>query len=671
MPKLKIGDQSVTVGDEFLKLAPEQQQSTVDEIASKLPKKSPEESRPWSDVAISAVEHIPSSAWEAGKNIVQPILHPIDTATSIKNIGQGVLEKTGAMSGDEHVKYADAVGEFIKDRYGGMENFKKTLSEDPVGVLMDASMVLTGGGAIAARAPGIAGKVGEVASTVGRATDPLMMAGKGAGKAAEGLRSLKGPASMEDRAADVVARRFTQDVGSGTTAIDAMAKVNGSGKPLTLTDVGGENVKGLAGNVARQPGPARDVASQFLNERDTGAAQRMSQDISKYVSSGPSMHKSVEALLDERSKTGKIDYGKVHSLEGVWSPRLQNFLDDPVLKSGMAKGYEIERLQSLAENRPFNPTQMGVDLDAQGNIQILSKPNMRVLDMGKQGLDAMIAAERNEVTGRLSSRGVAIEKVRRAYVSEMDALDKTGDYSAARSAWSGYSASLDAVRLGRTAFNRSSEEIAAELKKLSPADQEFYRIGVADMMRERLSKTGMSGDEAKAIVKNQWMRDQLKEIIKTPQEFDKFVEAVANENAMFETRSSTIRGSQTAGRLAEDLSQENALTGAAATVGGHLASGSWLGAAKAALKSWRDLGLRANPKLNEEIAKILFATKIDPASPIAQRLSGQPKPQSSAVNSGAKYLPPGGLPIAGQASFQAGRARKVDEALGGGEQSPF
>src|SRR5712692_595386 len=53
------------------------------------------------DVAKGAVTNIPSSAMEFGRNIVQPFIHPIDTVTGLKNIGQGVLEKTGLMEGDE------------------------------------------------------------------------------------------------------------------------------------------------------------------------------------------------------------------------------------------------------------------------------------------------------------------------------------------------------------------------------------------------------------------------------------------------------------------------------------------------------------------------------------------------------------------------------------------
>lgn len=123
--------------------------------------------------ANKAIQSIPHSAYKFGKNTIEPILHPVDTAESLKNLGLGVLEKTGMVAGNEHEKYADAVGKFFADRYGSIENARKTLETDPIGMAGDLSMLLTGGGSAAARLPGVVGRTGEVAGTVGRAVNPL------------------------------------------------------------------------------------------------------------------------------------------------------------------------------------------------------------------------------------------------------------------------------------------------------------------------------------------------------------------------------------------------------------------------------------------------------------------------------------------------------------------
>jgi hypothetical protein len=130
----------------------------------------------WSDVGSQALRNAPGSAVQFGKNIAQPFMHPIDTANNILDVGHGLAQKLGVSfdaDNPEDTAKANAVGKFFADRYGGLENVKKTMASDPVGFLGDLSTVLTGGGGALARAPGIIGKVGEIAGTAGRLTDPL------------------------------------------------------------------------------------------------------------------------------------------------------------------------------------------------------------------------------------------------------------------------------------------------------------------------------------------------------------------------------------------------------------------------------------------------------------------------------------------------------------------
>lgn len=138
----------------------------------------------WSDIPSKAVENVWPSTKALLSGIVQPIIHPIDTYEAVKDIGAGLGSKVGGALGvkqDPAQKAkteatVNALGRFYADRYGTMDGFKEALATDPVGFLADASMVLSGGGSLAARAPGMLGKAGEVASTVGRAVNPINLA---------------------------------------------------------------------------------------------------------------------------------------------------------------------------------------------------------------------------------------------------------------------------------------------------------------------------------------------------------------------------------------------------------------------------------------------------------------------------------------------------------------
>lgn len=77
----------------------------------------------------------------------------------------------------------DAMVKQYEDKYGGIENIKRTLAEDPAGVAMDVSTLLTPVAA-AKSMPGVIGKVGKAANVIANVTDPVGLAATGAGKVA-------------------------------------------------------------------------------------------------------------------------------------------------------------------------------------------------------------------------------------------------------------------------------------------------------------------------------------------------------------------------------------------------------------------------------------------------------------------------------------------------------
>lgn len=132
---------------------------------------------------LKAIGNLPRSSYELGKNVVQAVVNPIDTAKAIGGIVQGagakvgeaVLENTDfgqsllqkakergvAVEADAtgrlqtkatpELEQFNSVLKFFGDRYGSVDKFKETAIEDPAGVLADFATVLTGGGAAATK----------------------------------------------------------------------------------------------------------------------------------------------------------------------------------------------------------------------------------------------------------------------------------------------------------------------------------------------------------------------------------------------------------------------------------------------------------------------------------------------------------------------------------------
>ena len=131
------------------------------------------------------VKNIPGSAAQLVKDVVQPILHPVDTVESLGNLGSGIGQKIFEATSDSkdivyanegNKKIAEDVGAAMKERYGGWNEIKRTAEQDPVGILSDVAGILTGGGGLAAKQSGTVGKFASMANKTGKAIDPLNLA---------------------------------------------------------------------------------------------------------------------------------------------------------------------------------------------------------------------------------------------------------------------------------------------------------------------------------------------------------------------------------------------------------------------------------------------------------------------------------------------------------------
>lgn len=130
---------------------------------------------------LQAMQNVPSSAYQLVNDIITPILSPIQTAKDLTALGSSVINLIRPEEqGNEQL--AKEVGAFFKERYGGIENIKKTFATDPMGMLSDVSIIFTGGSMLPS-------KVGKISNTAAKITSPIET---GVGKAIGTTASLTG-----------------------------------------------------------------------------------------------------------------------------------------------------------------------------------------------------------------------------------------------------------------------------------------------------------------------------------------------------------------------------------------------------------------------------------------------------------------------------------------------
>jgi len=150
----------------------------------------------------AALKNLPSSAAKFGREIVEMVTSPIQTAKGLVDIGagaiqnvlpQGVVDFVNSFSSDpanaeRAVAAANAAGGMYKDRYGSYDSIKRTLAEDPVAFAADLSTLLSGG-AGAAKAGGMT-KTATGLTKAAAYTNPLQPVAFGARAAALPLREV-------------------------------------------------------------------------------------------------------------------------------------------------------------------------------------------------------------------------------------------------------------------------------------------------------------------------------------------------------------------------------------------------------------------------------------------------------------------------------------------------
>ncbi|WP_426418474.1 hypothetical protein [Bradyrhizobium genosp. A] len=289
-------------------------------VVSQEPSNAP--SMSWSDVGSQALRNTPASAVQFGHDIIQPFIHPVDTATNLKNLGLGVLDKAGLGSG-EHAQYADAVGRFYADRYGGVENVKRAFANDPVGVLGDLSILLTGGESALARAPGIVGKAGEIAGAAGRAIDPINNAAragsalaKGAGYVgAEGLGLTTGVGAEPIRLA---ARSGYEGGEAGSAFRENMRGQAPMGEAVDDARKAVGQMRQERGNAYRQAMQDIGMDRTILNFDEVDDAMRKAGGVNTFKGQdiSPSTQSIRHQLADVIDEWRSLDPAEYHTAEG-------------------------------------------------------------------------------------------------------------------------------------------------------------------------------------------------------------------------------------------------------------------------------------------------------------------------------------------------------------------
>ena len=456
------------------------------------------------------------------------------------------------------------------------------------------------------------------AVTAGVAGAALPAAGRVVGKAVGGLADAVAPGlrnSLAGRAAlarntrevaqDNVREAITRD-GSSPRALQnrlsgltpdgqplPSSSVIREGEPMSLLEIGGENVRGRGRLVGTAPGPARQRMTDFLTDRQSGQHARVVSILRDGMETGSTgslarFDEIIAQRADDAAPLYDDAFGRTPIIDDEEVITLFTS-QRPAIQRGVAKAREIAANEGRDLSRALK----------NGNV------TSRDLHYLKLGLDDALSEAANPLGG--GSRSTTTHQLRTVRNRVRGLLsDLVPGYDEAASEFAGASRMAEALEDGASALKPGTtlEEVQRTVSGLGDSEREAYVLGALNDYIEKLSNKrstqgiadDFGGKNRPAIV------EKFRALAREGIDIEGIIESLARESETTFSRNEVLTGSRTAPLLAEGA--DNALFNIAGQVG----RGDGIGALASIVKGVIRHARGNTDVVNDEVAKILTAT---------------------------------------------------------------
>lgn len=453
--------------------------------------------------------------------------HPV--ATTLTGLGTGIativpaIEKVGAQLGLQGAK--SALGKFAQltgrgaitgAGYGGARGLgtSESLSEIPSNILEEGLR----GGKFGAATAGI----------LGVATPLIAKTGKTIGNLA---RKVTGKENPIEQAENIFSSQFTPEEAAQNIA--RLQKYGEEGRNLTVADVGGDKAKGLTRVIGKTSG-GKNLINNFFNQRSNTSNTRVANAINKAISD-KSYLQNIDDIDKARKELGSpifqkgYEEGKNIQNNTAFNDLLKDNLIDKAIKKGINE-YNIKSLLNSAET-------------LHGARQVIDDEIGLAIKSGERNRARILLDAKDRVNKVLYDVAPSLKEASKIYA--------------------GKSALINAQELGRdfTKYH-SVEAIKKDWNKLTDGEKDAFKIGVADNLLQIVNKTGFNNSSANKIFGNPLIRNKLKVIFDSPEQYREFAKNMIDEIKKAQTKQRILGNSITDINLADEEIFNKAAQGA-------------------------------------------------------------------------------------------------------------
>ena len=472
---------------------------------------------------------------------------------------------------------------------------------------------------------GATGLVGGAA--VGGALPAVFGAASAAGQAIGAIRPRNAERTANAKIAQALARdeMTPADLQRAYTAISTGGKVG----DVTIADIAGPNVKGLVEGAANQPGAGRNWITRVLESRQASQLLRMTRDLRSLAGTPQRAYAVAQDVMAARQTAARPLYQAAYAADLTQHPQVLQLVEQIAQTPDGQRALQYAERMALNEGRQLTPR------------------TVQFVDDLKRGLDHLVNSETTrDMVGRetVSPLGRTVVGLRNQLLGAVD--QAVPDYAAARNAWAGPSAYLDAIAEGKKIASMAPDEIQGWLSRASQSEQEAFRVGAITAIMDKLGGAkGTVPDVAQRLNDTNW-QGRIAALMPDQRAASEWLSRFSLERDMSRTATQTLGNSATARRLAQ---QEDGSDGAILQDG--------IRSVASLLGDWKDALLngvmrvarsadRAQPERNRIIAERLVDRDVFNNMNFLGWLNANPPPPRS-------YAPPMTGPMSAPAATGA------------------
>jgi hypothetical protein len=407
------------------------------------------------------------------------------------------------------------------------------------------------------------------------------------------IRSMFSAATKpEQTAVRQIAQAMEDGSISPTQAQQALQEARAAGvRDMTLADVGGKNAQQLAATYAKSPGPGKQAAADFLEQRMAGRGENL-VDVARPALGHPEQtYGAIDQLIEQRAKAATPLYERARNTPlDTTRPEYDAIMRELETPSGQqALAAAARKMADEKVPSKMIPINAGQD----GSVTLSRLPDTRTLDYVKRAIDDKIQAARR--VGNMDDARI-FQSVKNGVVNNLDQLNPA--YKSARAAFAGPSESKDAIEAGMQFLTMPSEDIRKVMQGLSQADREFARLGAARALKDI---AGASSDRTRELLSGN-MRERMQEIFPDKGSYDRAYQGWQAIKGQSDLARRVLGGSQTYENFAQ--AGDAALDPSILL---HAAHGNFLGATKDALRGLANRFGGITPKVGANGIEMLLS----------------------------------------------------------------